>query len=66
MQAHHVTEELRNIALHSPLWPGDTISHATARECVRLGWATMDSDGNYCITEEGKRIAAAAAPRGSA
>lgn len=46
----HVLEEARNIALNAPVWPGDTLSHAAARECERRGWATRDCDGNWIPT----------------
>lgn len=45
--------ELENIAANSPLWPGDTLSHATANECVARGYARREG-GNFVITEVGR------------
>jgi hypothetical protein len=50
----HVLEELGNIVKGSPLWPGDAISHTTANECVRRGWAKRDSNGFFIPTANGK------------
>lgn len=49
----HIYEELANICTNRPLFPGDTISHATANECVKRGWAKRDFDGHYVPTGEG-------------
>lgn len=56
-------EEMQNIAANEPLWPGDTISHATADECVRRGWARRRRDGRYIATEEGLDVAREAQAR---
>ena len=45
-------EEARNIATGAPLWPGDTLSHATAQDCYKRGWAIRDADGNWVPTIE--------------
>ena len=45
MAEKHVREELHNIALNAPLFAGDTISHSTANECVRRGWAKRGGEG---------------------
>lgn len=50
-----VLEELRNIALNAPLFAGDTISHATANECVRRGWAERNAAGNFVLTSAGTK-----------
>jgi len=47
----HILEEARNIARNAPVFPGDTISHATARECVRRGWAVRDNNGDFIPTK---------------
>lgn len=46
-------EELQNIVANEPLCPGDTLSHETADECVRRGWARRRRDGRYVATDEG-------------
>lgn len=51
-----LTEELRNICHGAPLWPGDTISHGLANECVRRGWAERDRQGRFSPTQEGKKL----------
>ena len=50
----HVYEELSNIVKHQPLPPGDTISHRTANECIRRGWAAREENGNIVATKSGK------------
>jgi len=47
MTEDNVVEELRNIWSHYPVFPGDTLSHATANECVKRGWAKRDESGNF-------------------
>ena len=47
----NVREEARNIARNSPVFPGDTISHRTAKECERRGWTERDSNGNWLPTK---------------
>ena len=54
-----VLEELRNVAKNQPLWPGDTISPYTARECARLGWIERNADGDWVTTPLGASIALA-------
>lgn len=49
----HVFEELGNIALNQPVFPGDTISHPTARACEDRGWVRRDGSGNLRITAAG-------------
>jgi hypothetical protein len=51
---NQVFEELENIYVNEPLWPGATISHTTANECVRRGWAERDAEGNFITTEDGR------------
>ena len=50
-----VLRELNNIIHGEPLWPGDTLSHATATACVRRGWALRNSDGCFVPTDAGRR-----------
>lgn len=49
----HVYEELANIVKGQPLWPGDTLSHVTATQCVERGWARRDDAGNFVATDRG-------------
>lgn len=51
-------EEMANIVTNGPLWPGDTVSHGGANECVRLGWAVRDADGDFVATDLGRRMLA--------
>lgn len=51
MDESTVREEARNIALNHPVFPGDTISHRTANECVSRGWARRDSNGCFVPTD---------------
>jgi len=55
IEERHVREEMRNICNNHPLFPGDTISHETANECSRRGWARRDQSGNWIPTEIGLR-----------
>jgi hypothetical protein len=59
MNEKTLTQELRNIVLHEPLWPGDTLSHATANELVRRGLASRGGAGNayFVATVAGIRAA---------
>jgi len=50
----HVMEELRNIVLNAPVPPGSTLSHATANECVRRGWAERNSKGDFVPATKGR------------
>lgn len=52
-----VLRELSNIVRGEPLWPGDTLSHATANICVRRGWADRNSDGCFVATNAERRRA---------
>ena len=49
-----VYEELANIVKNEPVFPGDTISHKTARQCVELGWASRNAQGDFVATDKGK------------
>lgn len=42
-------DELKNVALGEPLWPGDTLSHRTARELEAAGFIKRDKDGNWIV-----------------
>ena len=53
-------EELANIVEHARIWPGDTISHAGANECIRRGWAYRTATGDIAATLEGIRVLALA------
>jgi len=50
-----VLEELKNIKKNEPLFPGDTISHGSAEACISRGWAQRNEDGNFIITDEGRK-----------
>lgn len=52
-----VFAELANIIGNGPVWPGDTLSHRTANECVRRGWAKRDSSGQFESTASGEMVA---------
>lgn len=49
-------KELANIIANGPVWPGDVISHKTADECVRRGWAERDG-GCFVSTAAGDILA---------
>ncbi len=49
----NVRAELQNIVIHGPLFTGETLSHATAKECEARGWAERDTEGNLVATELG-------------
>lgn len=51
-----VAEELSNICLNGPLWPGDALSRDTAKECLRRGWAKRNEDGLFVATAEGRTL----------
>ena len=53
IQEAHIYEELSNIVLNQPLFPGDTISHRGADECVRRGWASRSNKGDFFATASG-------------
>lgn len=48
---HVYLEEARNVARNAPVFPGDTLSHATASECERRGWIRRDHNGYWVPTE---------------
>lgn len=54
----HYIEELANVVENYPLFAGETISHATAKECARRGWIVRNADGDWIPTAEGVRRAA--------
>lgn len=60
LEERHYLEELGNICENWPLEPGDTISHATANECGRRGWAVrgwgLAPYGRWYPTELGQRV----------
>lgn len=56
MQEKHYLEELGNIVENAPVFPGDTISHAGANECVRRGWAERDDNSDFVPTELGRQV----------
>ena len=60
IEERHYREELANIVENYPLFPGDTISHPTADECGRRGWAVRQADGNWIPTALGLRVYAEA------
>lgn len=53
MTKENVLEELRNIVINHPVFPGDTISHATADECGRRGRAMKNGNGDWILTAPG-------------
>lgn len=56
MNTETVLDELANIVRGCPLWPGDTLSHRTANECVSRGWADRNKAGNFIPTEAGRAV----------
>ena len=54
MARHVLMAELENIALNQLLPPGDTLSHASAKECVEQGLAKR-TEGGYFMTRAGYR-----------
>jgi hypothetical protein len=52
-EERHYLEELANVVEGYPLWPGDTISHETARVCGERGWIVRQEDGSWIPTAEG-------------
>ena len=52
MNEKNLLEEARNIARNAPVFPGDTISHATARELERRGWIKRDANGDWVPTDK--------------
>jgi hypothetical protein len=55
MSEKAVGDELRHICEYWPVEPGDTISHQTANECGRRGFAERDDKGRWVPTIEGHR-----------
>lgn len=54
MRENNVLEELDNVIRGYPLWPGDTISHETARICEVRRWIRRrSSDGKWVPTQLG-------------
>jgi hypothetical protein len=56
MQEKNIMEELEIIVNNQPVFPGDTISHETAEECVNRKWAARNWDGDFVATAEGERV----------
>lgn len=48
-----IRRELRNVSRGQPLWPGDTLSHATAKECEARGWTRRNAEGGWVLTDAG-------------
>lgn len=51
--SRHLLEELRNVVGHYPLFPGDTLSHATAKACAERGWIRRNTNGDWIPTADG-------------
>ena len=51
----HEYEELANVKLNGPIWPGDSISHDTLNSIVGRGWAVRYPNGLVGITDAGLR-----------
>ena len=49
-------EQLWEIYKNGPVYPGDTISHNTAYELLHQGLTTRNKDGDFIITEKGRRL----------
>lgn len=45
--------DLRNVVMHYPLDPGETISHKTMGDLGRLGYAVRQSNGFWIPTAKG-------------
>lgn len=60
----HYLEELANVVENYPLWPGDTISHTTARVCADRRWIVRDADGDWIPTAEGLKVHESAVSQG--
>ena len=56
MTEENVLRELHNIVTNAPLFAGDTISHRTANECVRRGWARRNENQRFVPTHRGMRM----------
>jgi len=46
-------EQLQAVIDGYPLWPGDTISHRSAKACMLAGWIVRQKDGNWIPTRLG-------------
>lgn len=56
MNEKAIHEQALNIAKAPPVWPGDTISHALAKECEKRGWIKRDKKGYWWPTQENPYI----------
>lgn len=54
MSESAVYEELANVVRNYPVFAGDTLSHETANECGRRGWAKRNHNGDWIPTPEGR------------
>lgn len=52
-EERHVLEELANVVENYPLWPGDTVTHETARRAEERGWIVRQADGSWIPTAAG-------------
>jgi hypothetical protein len=48
-------DELRNVVQNYPVWPGNTVSHASARELAEQGLIVRNSKGDWIPTAKGLR-----------
>lgn len=55
MIERHYREELGNVVKRYPVFPGDTISHETARVCAERRWIVRQADGSWIPTAKGLR-----------
>lgn len=49
----HAVEELENVVNNYPVWPGDTLSHQTAKGCEILKWIVRNGEGDWIPTALG-------------
>jgi len=49
----HIFEELYNIYLNGPVFPGNTLAHYTVQECEDRGWVRRNSNGDLVVTSLG-------------
>lgn len=52
-----IKAELDNLVANSPVTPENALSPEVMTECLRLKWATRDSNRNFIPTEIGKAMA---------
>ncbi len=52
--------ELRNIRNNSPVWPGDTLSHATAKSLAKYGLIDRTDSGSWVYPRGGRVLVLAA------